>query len=247
MSDIGVGEIAVILVVALLVFGPDRLPTMIKQAASFVSDLRTMVANARRDLSDSVGDLGIDQEDLKTLSDLRNPKSFVRQRVLDGADLSTFGLDEVEEIGEEFNLDGQRKKNRGTTRPSSARRTSRTNNGSTSARTRDARGENGAGSASNTEAASAEDGGSTTSTTASRRSRSTGTSPVRAGAARDRVEAGSNGAGTNGAGGKSVRTGANGAGSAAKSAGADTDGGGTAAPVEPVRAESGAKFDPDAT
>jgi sec-independent protein translocase protein TatB len=89
--DIGIGEVFVLLVVALLVFGPDRLPEMARQTAGFVRDLRTMVANARKDLSGSVGDLGIDKEDLKTLSDLRNPKSFVRSKVLDGLDL---GLDD---------------------------------------------------------------------------------------------------------------------------------------------------------
>lgn len=94
MFDIGIGEVFVLLVVALLVFGPDRLPDMARQAAGFVRDLRTMVANARKDLSGSVGDLGIDKEDLKTLSDLRNPKSFVRQKVLDGIDL---GLDDDDE------------------------------------------------------------------------------------------------------------------------------------------------------
>lgn len=93
MFDIGVGELLVLLIVALLVFGPERLPTMAKQAASFVRDLRAMVANARRDISDSVGDLGIDAKDLKTLSDLRNPKSFVREKVLDGVDL---GLDDID-------------------------------------------------------------------------------------------------------------------------------------------------------
>lgn len=92
MFDIGIGEVFVLLVVALLVFGPDKLPEMAKQAASFVRDLRTMVSNARSDLSGSVGDLGIDKDDLKTLSDLRNPKSFVRSKVLDGVDL---GLDDL--------------------------------------------------------------------------------------------------------------------------------------------------------
>lgn len=87
MFDIGIGEVFVLLVVALLVFGPDRLPEMARQGAGFVRDLRTMVANARKDLSSSVGDLGIDQDDLKTLGDLRNPRSFVRQKVLDGIDL----------------------------------------------------------------------------------------------------------------------------------------------------------------
>lgn len=113
MRTIGFGEIAVILVVALLVFGPDRLPTMIKQAASFIKDLRTMVANARRDLSDSVGDLGIDQEDLKTLADLRNPKSYLREKVLDGIDPNDLGFDEIKELREDLDLPGKGKPRRG--------------------------------------------------------------------------------------------------------------------------------------
>ncbi|WP_166348805.1 Sec-independent protein translocase protein TatB [Phytoactinopolyspora limicola] len=123
MSDIGIGEIAVILVVALLVFGPDKLPTMIKQAASFVSDLRKMVTSARRDLTESVGDLGIDEQDLKMLTDLRNPKSYLRQKVLDGVDPKDLGLDEFEELGEQLELPGRNKRRpsaNGTTRRSGA-------------------------------------------------------------------------------------------------------------------------------
>lgn len=130
MFDIGLGEILVLLIVALLVFGPDRLPAMAKQAASFVRDLRAMVANARRDLSDTVGDIGIDKEDLKTLSDLRNPKSFVRQKVLDGVDL---GLDDMD-VG----LDDKPKK----------RTAARAVTGSAAAKRPAARATNGAGVAS---------------------------------------------------------------------------------------------------
>lgn len=100
MFGIEFGELLIILVVALLVFGPDRLPVMAKQAASFIRDLRTMVAKARTDLSDSVGDLGIDQEDLRTFTDLRNPKSYVRSKVLDGVDL---GIDDLE-LEKDFDL-----------------------------------------------------------------------------------------------------------------------------------------------
>lgn len=101
MFGMGFGEILVILVIALLVFGPDRLPTMIKEAASFIRDLRTMVAKARNDLNDSVADLGIDKEDLELLRELRNPKSYLRQKVLDGADL---GLNDPE-LDEALTLD----------------------------------------------------------------------------------------------------------------------------------------------
>jgi Tat protein translocase TatB subunit len=53
--DIGVGEIVVIAVVGLLVFGPDRLPEMAKQAGGWVRDLRRMVASARSEMSSSLG------------------------------------------------------------------------------------------------------------------------------------------------------------------------------------------------
>lgn len=94
MFGIGFAEILVILIVALLVFGPDRLPEMTRQAASFVRDLRKMVANARRDIAVSAQDLGIDEDDLRTLRELRNPKAFVRDKVLDGLELEDLGLDD---------------------------------------------------------------------------------------------------------------------------------------------------------
>jgi Tat protein translocase TatB subunit len=53
--DIGAGEIVVIAIVGLLVFGPDRLPEMAKQAGGWVRDLRTMVASARGEMSSSLG------------------------------------------------------------------------------------------------------------------------------------------------------------------------------------------------
>jgi Tat protein translocase TatB subunit len=76
-------ELLVLLVVGLLVFGPDRLPEMARQAGSWVRDLRRMVANARRDLSEGIG---VDEADLRKLQNL-DPKSYVRRNVLDGLDL----------------------------------------------------------------------------------------------------------------------------------------------------------------
>jgi len=78
-------ELLVLLVVGLLVFGPDRLPEMARQAGSWVRDLRRMVANARRDLSEGIG---VDEADLRKLQNL-DPKSYVRRNVLDGLDPRT--------------------------------------------------------------------------------------------------------------------------------------------------------------
>jgi Tat protein translocase TatB subunit len=87
--DVGPLEILVLLIVGLLVFGPDRLPEMARQAGSWLRDLRRMVANARRDLSDG---LGVDETDLRKLQNI-NPKSYVRRNVLDGLNLD-LGLDD---------------------------------------------------------------------------------------------------------------------------------------------------------
>jgi Tat protein translocase TatB subunit len=82
-------ELLVLLVVGLLVFGPDRLPEMARQAGSWMRDLRRMVAKARRDLSEGIG---VDEADLRKLQNL-DPKTYVRRNVLDGLDLD-LGLDD---------------------------------------------------------------------------------------------------------------------------------------------------------
>jgi sec-independent protein translocase protein TatB len=102
--DIGAPEVLVVLIVALLVFGPERLPEMARQAGSWLRDLRRMVANARRDLSDG---LGVDAADLRKLQGL-DPKSYVRRNVLDGVDLD-LGLDDDDT--------GQRRRGNGPAKP----------------------------------------------------------------------------------------------------------------------------------
>lgn len=87
LSDIGAGEIIVLALVALFVFGPDRLPSMARQAGKTLRDLRGMVSGIRKDLSD---ELGVDELDLKLPQ--VNPRSYVRKHVLEGIDLD-LGLD----------------------------------------------------------------------------------------------------------------------------------------------------------
>lgn len=71
-------EIGVILVVGLLVFGPDKLPGMAKQAAQFVRTVRKMAENAKDDLG---RELGHDLTDVN-LRDL-DPREVVRKSFLD--------------------------------------------------------------------------------------------------------------------------------------------------------------------
>jgi sec-independent protein translocase protein TatB len=53
--DVGLGEILLLLLAALFVFGPDRLPTVVGQASRLIRQLREMAAGARNELSDAIG------------------------------------------------------------------------------------------------------------------------------------------------------------------------------------------------
>lgn len=78
MFDVGIPEIGVLLIVAVIVFGPDRLPEFARQAAKMLHTLRTFARNAQSDLR---SELGPEYSDLR-LRDL-DPRQVVRQHVLD--------------------------------------------------------------------------------------------------------------------------------------------------------------------
>jgi sec-independent protein translocase protein TatB len=77
--DIGTGELLTLAIVALLIFGPERLPEMAAKAGRLVRQLRSMADGARDELSEQ---LGPEFRDLK-LSDLQ-PRTLVRKHLLDG-------------------------------------------------------------------------------------------------------------------------------------------------------------------
>ena len=71
MFDIGIGEIIVIAVVGLLVFGPEKLPRAAADAGRMLKQVRQMAATARQDLADSAGvDLTETIDTVKSLGDL---------------------------------------------------------------------------------------------------------------------------------------------------------------------------------
>ena len=76
MFGIGLPELAVIFVVAVLVFGPDRLPEFARQAGRFVRQVRTFATSARDDIR---SELGPDFADFE-LTDL-DPRRAVRKYV----------------------------------------------------------------------------------------------------------------------------------------------------------------------
>lgn len=76
MFDIGLGELLVIAFVAILVFGPDKLPELARQAGNMLRQLRTLATNARDEIRD---ELGPEYADLE-LADL-DPRAIVRRHI----------------------------------------------------------------------------------------------------------------------------------------------------------------------
>ncbi|MBZ5734193.1 Sec-independent protein translocase protein TatB [Nocardioides sp. TRM66260-LWL] len=78
MFGIGFMELAVIAVVAMVAFGPDRLPEFAKQAAKMLHQVRQMARSARDELRD---ELGPEYSDLD-LRDL-DPRQIVRRHIIE--------------------------------------------------------------------------------------------------------------------------------------------------------------------
>ncbi len=79
-DSIGWGEIIVLALAALFIFGPERLPDLAKDAASGLKRVRSAVTGIREQVNDSLGD---DLPELREL-DLRkyHPKTFIRDQLL---------------------------------------------------------------------------------------------------------------------------------------------------------------------
>ena len=81
MFGIGVPEAIVIAVVALLVFGPDRLPDFARQAGRMVRQVRALTRQARDDIRTELGPEYADFE----LTDL-DPRRAIRKHILEAWD-----------------------------------------------------------------------------------------------------------------------------------------------------------------
>lgn len=81
MWGVGLPEVLVIVVVALVVLGPDRLPEFARQAGRFVRQVRTMTNSAQDELR---RELGPEYADLR-LRDL-DPREAIRRHVLEAMD-----------------------------------------------------------------------------------------------------------------------------------------------------------------
>lgn len=81
MFGVGLPELAVILVVGIIVFGPDKLPDYARQAGRMVRQLRKFAQAAQDDLR---SELGPEFADLK-LTDL-DPRVAIRKHILEAMD-----------------------------------------------------------------------------------------------------------------------------------------------------------------
>jgi len=86
--NIGVGELVVLVILGLLIFGPEQLPKVAADAARMVRDVKRLATGARQELSEALGpelsELG-DLKDFKELKELGNlnPRTFVKRNLLD--------------------------------------------------------------------------------------------------------------------------------------------------------------------
>ena len=78
MFDIGAPEFLLLIVAAVILFGPEKLPEFARKAARVVRYVRTMAGNAQQQLRTELGD-GFEDVDLRDL----NPKAFIQKHLLD--------------------------------------------------------------------------------------------------------------------------------------------------------------------
>jgi sec-independent protein translocase protein TatB len=83
-DSIGWGEIAVVALAALFIFGPERLPSLARDASSALRRIRVALDDLRGDVDDALGD------ELTGLRDLDlaryRPKQLIREHLLGEGD-----------------------------------------------------------------------------------------------------------------------------------------------------------------
>ncbi|GAA3868647.1 sec-independent translocase [Streptomyces sedi] len=80
--DIGSLEFITLIILAIMVFGPEKLPRMIREVTQFIRKVRDFSDNAKQDIR---SELGPDFKDFE-FEDL-NPRTFAKKHLLDNEDL----------------------------------------------------------------------------------------------------------------------------------------------------------------
>jgi sec-independent protein translocase protein TatB len=78
LLDINAPEFVLLLVIAIILFGPERLPDLARKAARLLRYLRTVAGSAQQQLSKELGP-EFENVDFRDL----NPKAFVQKHLLD--------------------------------------------------------------------------------------------------------------------------------------------------------------------
>lgn len=92
MFDVGFLELAIIAVVALLVFGPERLPKAAAEAARLVRQLRTHAVEARQTVAESID---IDSGILSDIAEL-HPRNLTKAVMDPIGEARSFGTDALD-------------------------------------------------------------------------------------------------------------------------------------------------------
>ncbi|MEU6978502.1 sec-independent translocase [Streptomyces sp. NPDC046371] len=93
-SDIGALELVTLVVLAVLIFGPEKLPKMIQDVSRFVRKIREFSDSAKADIR---SELGPEFKDFE-FEDL-NPKNFIRKQLAENQDFK-----ELNELRSSFDL-----------------------------------------------------------------------------------------------------------------------------------------------
>ncbi|WP_175409222.1 sec-independent translocase [Streptomyces sp. TRM64462] len=93
-SDIGALELVALVILGVLIFGPDKLPKVIQDVSRFIRRVRDFSESAKQDIR---SELGPEFKDFE-FEDL-NPKTFIRKQLTENQDLK-----ELNELRSSFDL-----------------------------------------------------------------------------------------------------------------------------------------------
>lgn len=93
-SDIGGLEVVALVILAVLIWGPDKLPQLIQDVSRFIRKIRDFSESAKQDIRSELGPefKDFDFEDL-------NPKTFLRKQLTENPDLR-----DLQELRSSFDL-----------------------------------------------------------------------------------------------------------------------------------------------